>query len=250
MSRPAVARWAPAVVLALGVVVTTAGARTQRVLPLRSPLDVEVPRELAGWSGRDVEVSEAERRVAGMSSYIMRVYQPPEAVAAEQGAMAVAAEAAAAGRVGARPAGEDAASSIAPGWFTVYVGYYESQAQGRTIHSPKNCLPGGGWEPLTSGRETIATGLGAVTVNRYLIANGEAKSLVLYWYQGRGRVEANEYTVKWDLLRDQALLGRSDEALVRVIVPVHTTEDEAFAQAERVAKQLVEHVDRALPART
>jgi EpsI family protein len=89
-----------------------------------------------------------------------------------------------------------------------------------------------------------------VTVNRYLIGNGPLKSLVLYWYQGRGRVEQNEYAVKWDLLRDQALLGRSDEALVRVIVPVRTTEEAAYTQAEQVAKELVVHVDRALPTRT
>jgi EpsI family protein len=205
-------------VLAVGVVATTAGVHTQRVMPLRAPLATAIPGTLAGWASQDIEVSEEEQRVAGMDSYVMRVHQP----------------------VGA----------AADSWFTVYVGYYESQAQGNTIHSPKNCLPGGGWEPLTSQRQAIATPLGEITVNRYLIANGAAKSLVLYWYQGRGRVEANEYTVKWDLLRDQALLGRSDEALVRVIVPVTTTEDAAYAQAEQVAKELVVHVDRALPARS
>jgi hypothetical protein len=73
--------------------------------------------------------------------------------------------------------------------------------------------------------------------------------VVLYWYQGRGRVQANEYIVKWDLLRDQALYGRSDEALVRIIVPVRTTEALAYEQAVRVARELAPAVDRALPPR-
>jgi EpsI family protein len=217
-----VLRWAPAVLLGLGVVITTAGVHTQHAVPLRSPLEEEVPRQLAGWSARDIEISAAEQRVAGMDEYLMRVYEP---------------------------SANEAAAGALP-WFNVYVGYYQSQAQGNTIHSPKNCLPGGGWEPLTSARQPIVTPLGRVTVNRYLIANGAAQSLVLYWYQGRGRIEANEYRVKWDLLRDQALHGRSDEALVRVIVPVTTTEADAYAQAAAVARELVVHVDRALPARS
>jgi EpsI family protein len=141
---------------------------------------------------------------------------------------------------------EGAEASTAPA-YTVYVGYYERQYQGKTIHSPKNCLPGGGWEPLVASREVIDTPVGPAPVNRYLIGNGPAKALVLYWYQGRGRIAANEYLVKWDLLRDQAIYGRSDEALVRVIVPVTTSEDEAYAQAVKVAQELAVHVDRALP---
>ena len=222
--------WGPVGLLALGVLLTTAGVRTQRTVPLRSPLAEAVPPVLGGWHARDVEVSEAEQRIAGMSSYVMRVYEPAGA--------------------GAARAPTAPGAGAAPGWFSVYVGYYERQAQGRTIHSPRNCLPGGGWEPLTSSRAEIATPLGPITVNRYLIANRELKSLVLYWYQGRGRVEASEYRVKWDLLRDQALLGRSDEALVRVIVPVQSSEDAAFSQAAQIARELVVHVQRALPART
>ncbi|HEX2168598.1 MAG TPA: EpsI family protein [Longimicrobiales bacterium] len=214
-------KWWPAGLLAVGVVVTSAGVHTQRVVPLVSPLDVTVSREYLGWQATDIEVSEAEQQVAGMTSYVMRLYQQPGVEA------------------------ELAAASA----FSVYVGYYESQSQGKTIHSPKNCLPGGGWEPLVSSRETIQTSLGAIPVNRYLIGNGPAQAVVLYWYQGRGRVAANEYVVKWDLLRDQALHGRSDEALVRVIVPVTTTDEDAYEKAVLVARDLVMDVDRALPDR-
>jgi EpsI family protein len=57
-------------------------------------------------------------------------------------------------------------------------------------------------------------------VNRYVLKNGAARAVVYYWYQGRGRVVASEYAVKWNLLRDAALAGHTEEALVRVVVPV------------------------------
>jgi EpsI family protein len=212
-------RWWPVGLLAVGVLLTAGGVRSQQSMQLRMPLDEAVPRVIDGWSAHDLEISEAEQRVAGMSSFVMRIYAPE---------------------------GEAVSAASA---FSVYVGFYDRQAQGKTIHSPKNCLPGGGWEPLVASREVIDTRIGPAPVNRYLIGNGPAKALVLYWYQGRGRIAANEYLVKWDLLRDQALHGRSDEALVRVIVPVTASEEEAYEQAVRVAAELAGYVDRALPPR-
>jgi EpsI family protein len=209
--------WAPALILALGVLLVSNGDREQFALPLRTPLESSIPSDLLGFAGSDVEVSPEEQAVAGMTSFVLRNYT--------------------------RANGTEGSAAA----FSVYVGYYEKQSQGKTIHSPRNCLPGGGWEPLVSAREQITTPAGAIPVNRYLIGNGGAKALVLYWYQGRGRVEANEYLVKWQLLKDQALRGRSDEALVRVIVPVTTTEAEAYTQAVQVAGQLVSRVNAALP---
>ena len=215
-------RWLPVPVLLAGVLLVTGTVKPQRAMPLRAPLAETIPLVLAGWYGHDLEISDAERQVAGMSSFVLRYYTPESQPPARRG--------------GSRD-------------FSVYVGYYDRQYQGKTIHSPKNCLPGGGWEPLTSSQQRIETPLGVVPVSRYLIGNGPAKAVVLYWYQGRGRIAANEYLVKWDLLRDQALLGRSDEALVRIIVPVTTSEADAYRQAVRVAKELVTGVDRALSPR-
>lgn len=209
--------WMPALVLSLGAVATLGGGQRQVSMPLAAPLQSSVPATIEGFPATDIAISEAEQQVAGMDDFVMRAYAPAGA-------------------------GLEAAA------FTVYVGYYEQQSQGHSIHSPRNCLPGGGWEPLTSSREVIATPAGEVPVNRYLIGNGDAQALVLYWYQGRGRTAANEYLVKWHLLRDQALRGRSDEALVRIIVPVTTNEEEAYQLAVRVANTLAPAVDRALPA--
>lgn len=211
--------WGPAVILAIGALFTV-GLDGQRSMPLAAPLEVTIPREIAGQKGADVTISKAEQRVAGMTSYVMRVYSPSGNLQDQ-----IAAK------------------------FSVYVGYYAAQMRGKTIHSPKNCLPGSGWEALTSAPAVIATAAGPITVNRYLLKRGNEQALVLYWYQGRGRVEANEYRVKWDLLRDAALLRRTDEALVRIVVPATTTEEDAFRQAAQVAAQLVPAVDRAMPDR-
>jgi EpsI family protein len=132
----------------------------------------------------------------------------------------------------------------------VYVGYYDRQLQGKTIHSPKNCLPGAGWEAVSAGERTLSTALGPVKVNRYVLVNKQQRALVYYWYQGRGRVESNEYRVKLELLRDSALRGRSDEALVRVVVPLRTADDEAAAGelGARVSAQLIPQVAEVLPS--
>ena len=70
----------------------------------------------------------------------------------------------------------------------LYVGYYGSQRSGELIHSPKNCLPGSGWTPLNSSVVAIDVGRGLpIEVNRYVVAHGDERSLVLYWYQSRAR---------------------------------------------------------------
>jgi EpsI family protein len=113
----------------------------------------------------------------------------------------------------------------------IFVAAFRTQRTGKTPHSPKNCLPGSGWVPLSSGEIPIDVGLPApISVNRYLIAYGSQRQLVLYWYQSRDRVVANEYKAKFWVMRDAIRLNRTDTALVRVIVPV-VNRDEAQAQA-------------------
>lgn len=210
--------WAPAVVFTLGAVLIL-GVGRQQDLELQAPLQETVPGRLAGAEGRDVAIADAELQVAGVDDYLFRTYHP-----------------AAGGSTRAAAAG-----------FSVYVGFYGSQTQGRTIHSPKNCLPGAGWEALASREVQLATAAGVVPVNRYILKREDEQALVLYWYQGRGRVQANEYRVKLDLLRDSALRQRSDEALVRVVVPITGSEEEAFEVASRAAAELVPAVNAALP---
>jgi len=124
---------------------------------------------------------------------------------------------------------------------SLYMGYYRSQRQGDTIHSPLNCLPGAGWEPVSEGRLRIANvdGRGRdIVVNRYLVQKGLERQLVLYWYQSRGRVVASEYTSKLYLIHDAVRMNRTDGALVRVITPVRGSDGDA-APAEQLAESFV-----------
>jgi EpsI family protein len=129
----------------------------------------------------------------------------------------------------------------------LYVGYYASQRQGDTIHSPQNCLPGAGWQPVETGVADLSLGERSVRVNRFLIQKGLDRQVVLYWYQGRGRVIANEYRNKALLMLDAARIHRTNGGLVRVIAPVTTTTDAAQTTVSAFATVLFPHLDRHLP---
>lgn len=102
-----------------------------------------------------------------------------------------------------------------------YVGYYASQREGASYHSPLNCLPGTGWTLSAPAKAMIPLPDGSqFAANKYVIENGEYKSLMLYWYQGRGRTVASEYWGKVYTVIDSVRLRRSDGAMVRVTVPM------------------------------
>jgi EpsI family protein len=130
----------------------------------------------------------------------------------------------------------------------LYVGYWKSQRQGDTMHSPQNCLPGSGWTPVSDSVLTIADPRGAdrppISVNRYIIQKGLDKQLVLYWYQGRGRIIGNEYWSKAYLMWDAAWRNRTDAAIVRIVVPIGRDAG-AEAAAERYA---VSFANQLIPA--
>jgi EpsI family protein len=123
----------------------------------------------------------------------------------------------------------------------LFIGYYQSQRQGDTMHSPLNCLPGAGWQPLTRRYTTITASGGAVPirVNEIQIQKGLDKQLVLYWYQSHGRVEPNEYFSKLFMVYDAVRLNRTDAALVRVVAPLDFNDVDGAAAGTR-AKQFVQ----------
>jgi EpsI family protein len=129
----------------------------------------------------------------------------------------------------------------------LYVGYYASQRQGDTIHSPQNCLPGAGWRPIDAGYLTVPSADGPARVNRYVIQKGTDRQVVLYWYQGRGRVVANEYANKFLLMWDAARLNRTDGALIRVISPVREAVSDATATASRFSGALLPRLPEHIP---
>jgi EpsI family protein len=114
----------------------------------------------------------------------------------------------------------------------LFIAYFPSQRSGSTIHSPQNCLPGSGWTPMQSVRMEIPKpGGGEVKLNRYVLAKGLNRMLVLYWYESHGRAVASEYWAKFYLIEDSIRMNRSDGALIRVSTPID--ENETIADAER-----------------
>jgi EpsI family protein len=116
---------------------------------------------------------------------------------------------------------------------SLFVAYFKSQRTGQTPHSPKNCLPGSGWTPSESDILSISIPGRArpIRVNRYVVAKGDDKSVVLYWYQTRDRVIASEYRAKFYLVADAIRYNRTDTALVRVVVPVSGNDSSASTKA-------------------
>jgi EpsI family protein len=121
----------------------------------------------------------------------------------------------------------------------LFVAFFKSQRTGKAPHSPKNCLPGAGWEQSRSDSlyVTVPSLAQPIEVNRYVVARGEDKSVVLYWYQSQKRVVASEYKAKIWTVADAIRYNRTDTALVRVVVPVQQNDE---AAAEKVAVEFVQ----------
>jgi exosortase D (VPLPA-CTERM-specific) len=187
------------------------GAVTRtEAIALREPLKT-MPLRVGTWDGQDAgEFDPAIVATLGVDEYLNRSY-------AARG----------------RP------------WVGLYIGYYRSQRQGQTMHSPLNCMPGAGWQP--SSRSLVEVPIppragaagGNATVNRLIIQKGLDRLLVLYWYQAHGRIVASEYWGKIYTVLDAIRLNRSDGALVRVIVPIASQDAAAEAAAERTAIEFV-----------
>lgn len=124
-------------------------------------------------------------------------------------------------------------------FINLYVGFYKSQRQGDTIHSPLNCLPGAGWQPVQKDRARImvtdVAGTRPIDVNQFVIQKGVDRQLVLYWYQSHGRIVANEYRSRMLMVYDAIRLNRSDAAMIRVVTPLADAETDSSAAARRAA---------------
>jgi len=130
----------------------------------------------------------------------------------------------------------------------LYVGYYATQRTGDTMHSPKNCLPGAGWDPIFSGYVTISLpSARQIVVNEYVIQKDLNKQMVWYWYQGRGRVIASEYAGKFWMVTDAISRNRTDGALVRLITPMNDGEAKARMRLTEFAQALFPDLDAIIP---
>ena len=167
------------------------------VFPPRQPLQ-SFPQQLGDWTGNDVAIDKDTLQVLGPGDFLLRIY--------------------------------NAENRTVP-YVDLFIAYFSSQRAGDTIHSPKNCLPGAGWAPIESSRaELTVPGHSPFPVNRYVIARGEARQLVLYWYWAHDRGVASEYWAKYYLVADSIALNRSDGSLVRITTPLLRGESIDMAQ--------------------
>ena len=119
------------------------------------------------------------------------------------------------------------------------VAFHDSPQRAVNIHSPKNCLPGEGWEIWKSASPTVMWDGRPVVLNQYQIYRMNRRMTVLYWYQSRRRVIANEYLAKFMLVRDALLEGRTSGSFVRIVMPDQTDViSEGYRFAEAVMHQV------------
>ena len=202
------------VLLAAGVLIRSISHGEET--PLRQSFG-EFPLHIEPWSGRPLELDTKMLEVLRVDDYVLRQYWDTQGSPVE-----------------------------------LYVGYYKSQRQGATYHSPKNCLPGSGWTFLHTGKAYLHVAQRpeqSVEINKFTIQKGLDKQLVLYWYHDRGRIITSEYWAKvymiWDAMRRQ----RTDGAFVRITVPFGGEGEEmALMQGRAFAEAIFPLLHEYLPS--
>ncbi|MBI5836654.1 MAG: EpsI family protein [Candidatus Eisenbacteria bacterium] len=217
-ARPAGALFRPAL-MAVWALVLAAGLyaralRSHEVAPPEMAHLDRIPVSLDDWAGHDERFDPRIYQVLSADTTLMREYQAP--------------------------------GPLRDVW--LFVAYFRGQRTGAQIHSPKNCLPGGGWTIVSNTPVRMPLGPHTATVNRFLIARGEHREVVYYWFMTRAGLIRDEYALKADLVRNALLRRPTDAAFVRLSAPVLPAGVEATdAQMARFLATLSPHLLRALP---
>lgn len=184
-------RFVAALILLLGAALFLHARNRGEVFPPRLSL-AQFPEQLGHWTGTDIEITKDIRDILGPGDFLLRVYRNQQ---------------------------EHLPNN------DLFIAYFPSQRAGDTIHSPKNCLPGAGWTPIDAARVPLTVpGRAPFEVNRYVIAKGDDRLLVLYWYWAHDRAVASEYWARIYLVTDSIRMNRSDGALVRLTTPMYSGE--------------------------
>ena len=182
------ARVAVSILLLVGALLVLQLRSSGEAVPIRKPLD-RFPTIVGEWEGREEQVLDLSiLDQLKAKDYLMRRDQAP----------------------GGRNV-----------W--LFIGYWDRQRSGAQPHSPKNCLPGSGWEPIEASKVTIPLGKSfpPITVNQYLIQKDRDQLLVLYWYQSQGKAIAGELAAKVEMAKSSIVRHRTDGALVRISSPIY-----------------------------
>jgi EpsI family protein len=201
-TSPSFLPWhAAGALLLLTATLATSSLVSERVSePLARPL-AEIDWNLAGFAGTDnPALSEGVLGVLLPTSYLSRTYTKPGLSA------------------------------------DLFIAFYAQQRAGESMHSPRHCLPGSGWEIWDYGSTSIPVGAESFTVNKYSIANSGERMLVLYWYQTKNRIIASEYEGKLILAKDALLRNSTAASIVRIIVP---DKPGALEDARKLASEVI-----------
>ncbi len=151
--------------------------------PLVSPLEL-IDSQLDGWTkSKDEKLPEPTLHALDPTSYLVRTYTKANMS------------------------------------MSLFVAFYAQQRAGESMHSPKHCLPGSGWEIWQQDSAMIPVNGQKIRVNKYSIEGGGTRMLMFYWYQSKSRIFASEYLGKILLARDTVLTGRTAASIVRIMLP-------------------------------
>lgn len=133
--------------------------------------------------------------------------------------------------------------------YNLFLGYFKSQKFGSSIHSPKHCLPGGGWKILSQETVTVDLGQGlSQEANLLTISYLDQTSVMLYWFETRAGGTRSEYGLKFDQFTSALLFHPTDAAFIRVTVVVHDGDvNGATERCLTFAKEIYPHIADALP---
>jgi EpsI family protein len=200
------------VILFIAAALTHFAAQSERTAP-NKPFS-EFPLEIDNWKGITSELDEKVYNILGVEDYILANYR--------------------------RPSGE---------MVNLYVGFYQSQKEGDIIHSPKNCMPGAGWNITETSIETVPLDNSGkrMKVIKLLLQKGPEKQIVLYWFQSRGRIISSEYMEKVWLVIDSITRHRTDGSFVRLITPVVKDETTAVNLLKEFAQKAFPFLNEHIP---
>jgi EpsI family protein len=119
----------------------------------------------------------------------------------------------------------------------LYIGYHSGGKDSGPIHSPRHCLPGSGWFPVSSEQRELETPAGPVHIAQILYKRGEQSELFLYWFQVRDRSMTSEYALRLTEISNSLLYRRRDTSFIRISVPVQT---QTMAQAQETAERFIQ----------
>lgn len=133
----------------------------------------------------------------------------------------------------------------------LYIGYYKSQREGEIIHSPKNCMPGSGWDITKTSIEPLTvpgTSPDKIHIVKLILEKGDQKQMAFYWFQSRGRIISSEYWEKIYLVWDAIFKHRTDGSFIRLISPINEGDVETTRDMSQFATELLPILDQFLPA--